>query len=186
MDIGIVASRYAKALLRFAMENKEEEVVYEEMKRLDETFRSTPALSATLQNPILKDEQKVSLICLGATLPTQTEVSATTARFVRLMVEKKRNALAHFMATSFITLYHQEKNVVNASLTVASPISSATSARIQQMVEARTGKRVLFEIKTNPSLEGGFVLEYDDYRMDASLRGQFQKLRRELGVLASN
>lgn len=182
MDIGIVASRYAKALLRFAMENKEEDVVYEEMKRLDENFRSTPELLSTLQNPILKDEQKVSLICLAATLAEKSEVTATTTRFVELMVDKKRNNLVHFIATSFIRLYHNEKNVAKASLTVASSISSATSARIQQIVEARTGKSVLFEIKKNPSIEGGFVLEYEDFRIDASLRGQFQKIRRELGV----
>ena len=45
MDIGIISSRYAKALYRFAGQNKEDAQVYSEMQCLDANFRKTKALS---------------------------------------------------------------------------------------------------------------------------------------------
>ena len=51
MDIGIISVRYAKALLQFALENKEEQTVYGEMKTLGETFRAVPALRQALITP---------------------------------------------------------------------------------------------------------------------------------------
>ena len=44
MNTGIVASRYAKALLYFATQNGEAEMVYAEMQQLDRNFRELPAL----------------------------------------------------------------------------------------------------------------------------------------------
>lgn len=178
MDIGIVASRYAKALLRFAMEKNEEKAVYAEMQRLDHSFRNVSALNTTLQNPILSHDQKVSLLCAACT--ESEEIAASTARFIRLVVEKKRADFMHFIATSFIHLYETEKHIVNARLTLSSPATEKIASRLQALVEARTHRKVHFDTKIDPSLEGGFILEYDDYRLDASLRGQFDKLRREL------
>ena len=44
MDIGIISIRYAKALLRFAIDNKEEERVYAEMETLAHSFLHIPRL----------------------------------------------------------------------------------------------------------------------------------------------
>ena len=43
MDLGIVSTRYAKALLLFAEQNKEEDKVYAETSVLAETFLHVPA-----------------------------------------------------------------------------------------------------------------------------------------------
>ena len=44
MDIGLVSTRYAKALLRFSEENKEESKVYQEMLTLSAAFIKVKAL----------------------------------------------------------------------------------------------------------------------------------------------
>ncbi|MBR4037690.1 MAG: F0F1 ATP synthase subunit delta, partial [Tidjanibacter sp.] len=48
------------------------------------------------------------------------------------------------------------------------------------IVEERTGG--VAEINTHilPSIEGGFVLQVDDLLLDASLKGQLEKIRKEL------
>ena len=51
MNTGIVAARYAKALLYFATQNGEAELVYAEMQQLDRNFRELQALRNIPNNP---------------------------------------------------------------------------------------------------------------------------------------
>ena len=46
MDIGIVSTRYAKALLGYAQGAGKEDIVYEELKNLTHNLESHPELSA--------------------------------------------------------------------------------------------------------------------------------------------
>ena len=58
MDLGIISMRYAKALLRFAEEHKEDKQVYDETAQLAETYLTVPALQQAMLNPVLTDAQK--------------------------------------------------------------------------------------------------------------------------------
>ena len=74
MDIGIVSMRYAKALLGYARSTGKEDVVYEEFKSLMRSLESHPELKVALQNPVVSDEEKFSLICaasVGKTTPSE-------------------------------------------------------------------------------------------------------------------
>lgn len=179
MDIGIVSSRYAKALYRFAEESKEEPQVYAEMKQLDRNFQAVAALSAALQNPVLSDKQKCNLL-QNAASTEKKGVTATVVRFIQLVVERKRADMMHFIATSYISIYEKAKNLITGSLVVAQPVSEEVAGRIQALVAARTKNKVNFNVYTDPAIGGGFILQYGDNRMDASIRGQIERLRREL------
>lgn len=97
MDIGIVASRYAKALLRFASDNQEEAQVYAEMQQLDQNFRGAHQMKSILNSPVLSEPQKIDLLCAAATAKGAHRVSQSTARFIELVVNKKRADLFHFL-----------------------------------------------------------------------------------------
>lgn len=179
MDIGIVSSRYAKALYRFAEENREAAQVYAEMKQLDRSFQTVEALSAALLSPVLSDVQKCSLL-QNAAGTDKSEVTATVVRFIQLVVGHNRADMMHFIANSYISIYERAKNLITGSLVVAQPISDEVAGRVQALVAARTKNKVNFNVYTDPAIGGGFILQYGDNRMDASIRGQFERLRREL------
>ena len=48
------------------------------------------------------------------------------------------------------------------------------------MVEAKTQGTVEFTTEVDPSIIGGFVLEYDTYRMDASVKTKLNRILSEL------
>lgn len=179
MDIGIISSRYAKTLLRFATDNGEEQKVYEEMQILAESFRRVPALQQALLNPVLTAEQKEALLVSAAA--GEKEPTASTRSFLRLVVANKRADLMTFVANTFVELYHREKHIIKGRLVVPTEVSEATAAKLRKMVEDRTQSHVEFTTEVNPAIGGGFVLEYDTYRLDASLRTQLAELRRNLG-----
>ena len=53
---------------------------------------------------------------------------------------------------------------------------------MRNIIEKKVGTpvNIEFEVEEDPEILGGFILEYDTYRLDASLRTQFNQLRREL------
>ena len=56
------ALRYAKALLNFALENKQEETVAIEMQTVLSIINESPELEAALDNPILSGSKKSTIM----------------------------------------------------------------------------------------------------------------------------
>ena len=48
------------------------------------------------------------------------------------------------------------------------------------MVESKTNGTVEFETVLNPDIIGGFILEYDTYRMDASVKAKLNSILQAL------
>jgi len=80
----------------------------------------------------------------------------------------------------FITLYRKQKNITRGKLTTASAVSSETEEKMKQMVESMTQGTVEFQTEVNPDIIGGFILEYDTYRMDASVKSKLNSILNQL------
>lgn len=178
MNIGIVSSRYAKALYRFAESNGTTEEVYAEMQQMASSFLHVKELANILQNPTLPKETKKAILVAAAN--TGNEVCTTTRKFISLCIAQKREELLHFIAQSYIHQYEVANNITGSSLTVARPVSEDIVKKFQKFVESRTENKVEMKVVVNPAIKGGFILQYDDNRLDASLNGQIQRIRRKL------
>jgi F-type H+-transporting ATPase subunit delta len=51
---------------------------------------------------------------------------------------------------------------------------------MKQMVASKTNAVVEFQTEVDPSLVGGFVLEYDTYRLDMSVKRQLNDILKQL------
>lgn len=176
MDVGIISVRYARALLKGSVQAHIEDTVYHEMRVLAQSFINVPQLRLTIDNPMLPKSRKNELLltaCGGSPC-------ALTQRFIQLVLKDDRETMIQFMANSFLTLYRKQKHIIRGKLTTAAPVSPDTEQRVRQLVESKTRGNVEFETEVNPDLIGGFVLEYDTYRMDASVK---QKLSAVLSQL---
>ena len=107
-------------------------------------------------------------------------VDSRTASFIALVLKEDRENVIQFMANSYVTLYRKQKNIIRGKLTTAVAVSPATEQKMRQMVEQKTKGTVEFETEVKPDIIGGFILEYDTYRLDASVQSQ---LRNVLNVL---
>ena len=174
MDIGIISSRYARALLSFAIENKEEQQVYAEMQHLGDCFVQLPKIQQTLQNPVISNDNKLKLL-LAATM-VKDEVSPSTSRFCQLIIAQNRCDIMQFVATSYIAQYRKHCGITKSRFIVPAPVSDATLARMKTIVQQAVNGQVEFETVVDATIGGGFILEYDTYRVDASLKTQLQKI----------
>ena len=135
------------------------------METLSNTFLKVQALQPALLNPILTDIQKNNLLvsaCVG-----NGTVTPSTQRFIQLVIERKRADMMLFIANAYITLYRKSKGIIKGCLTVPTEISENIQKRLQQIIESRTSSKVEFEVRVDEDIKGGFILDYDTYRLDA-------------------
>ena len=172
MDIGVISMRYARALLKSATDQKQEDAVYQEMMTVAKSYLDVPALRHTIDNPMLSKDKKEALLTIAAgEKPCQL-----TKAFIALVLKEDRENVMQFMANSYITLYRKQKNVIRGKLTTAARVSAQTEQKMRQMVESKTNGTVEFETEVNPDIIGGFILEYDTFRMDASVKSKLNNI----------
>ena len=177
MDIGVISVRYARALLKSATEAKIEAQVYQDMQLLAKSYIDVPALRQTIDNPMLAKEKKQMLLhtAIGG-----ERASALSKSFVALVLKEGRESMIQFMANSYVTLYRQQKNIILGKLTTATRVSATMEQKMRKVVEAKTQGTVEFETQVDPDIIGGFVLEYDTYRMDASVKSRLNDILQTL------
>jgi F-type H+-transporting ATPase subunit delta len=176
METGVIAVRYARALLKCATQAKIEKQVYQEMSTLVQSFIKVPELRFTIDNPMLEKDKK------GALLKTACggDVSQLTERFINLVLQEDRESAIHFMAASYTTLYRKQNNITMGRLITAVPVTTAIEKKMRQKVESRTNGTVEFQTEVNPEIIGGYILEYDTYRLDASIQNQLRAILAQL------
>ena len=176
MDIGVISVRYARALLKSATEAKIEDAVYTEMQQLAKSYVEVPQLRFTIDNPMLSKDKKEALL-LTAVGEKRSDLTKT---FIKLVLKEDRERVMQFIANSYVTLYRQQKNVIRGRLITAAAVSPATEQKMRQMVEGKTNGTVEFESEVDPDIIGGFILEYDTYRMDASVKTKLNSILTQL------
>ena len=176
MDIGVISVRYARALIKSALSMKLEDQVYQEMQTLFQSYIDVPELRFTIDNPMLGKDKKLALL----TTALGKESSELSKKFLALVMKEDRESTLQFMAASYITLYRKQKNIIRGKLTTATAVDPQTEAKMRKMVEQRTQGTVEFKTEVNPDIIGGFILEYDTYRMDASVKTKLKNILTQL------
>ena len=168
--------RYARALLKSATDQKLDEQVYQDMITLAKSYIEVPQLRQTIDNPMLAKDQKQVLLETAS----GSQACQLTKAFIALVLKEDRGNMMQFMANSYVTLYRKQKNIIRGKLTTAARVSAATEQKMRQMVESQANGTVEFETEVNPDIIGGFILEYDTFRMDASVKSKLNNILQTL------
>ncbi len=176
MDAGIISMRYAKALLGYAEDTKSEDSLYAEMTLLAAAYRRFPDFRTVLDNPVLNEAEKTELLKSA----TGGKPSGEYLRFVQLVLRHKRENHLQTMALLFIDLYRKKKHIVVGSLTTATPVDQQTEERMRKVLLQDQEGTLEFSTHVDPEILGGFVFDYDTYRLDASIATQLKRIKNQL------
>ena len=177
MNNGKISIRYAKALLSSAKEAKVEEQVYSEMTTLESAFAQIQLLKQAMTNPTLTKEEKIKLL----NSVFNNKASKLTQGFITLVVENGREDYFHRIALSFQELYRKDKNIVVTHLTTALELDEPLKKKIINSVEEQENSKVELRTEVNPDIIGGYILDIDGKRLDASIIRQLSKLYKYAG-----
>ncbi len=171
-----IARPYAKALLDFALENKQEDQVFADMQLVENTCRNSRELLAMLKSPIIRAKQKLNVI----NALFQDRITEISTRFLSIILQKGRDAWMPEIAAQYVAEYKKFKGIMSSELTTATGISNESREEIIRMLKEFSGKEIEMSEKTDPALIGGFVLRFEDKRYDTSVRTQLNELKSEL------
>jgi F-type H+-transporting ATPase subunit delta len=172
-----LASRYAQSILDLAIERKELELVFNDMKFCEQTLKASRELVVMFKNPIIPADKKKSIVAkvFG------DKVSALTISFFNIMISKKREAYLDEIIFSFIHQYNKYKHITPVRVVTASKPTQQFLDAVSDKLKKEAGLEVLqMSVETDESLIGGFVVQYYDKMIDASIIKDIKHLRKEL------
>lgn len=149
--------------------------VAQELADFSAAVGEVPELRAVLRNPELDPATKAAVV--GDVIGDADEL---LRNFMQLAAEKGRIGEIQEIARELDRLLAVEEGRLDVELTTAFELSDEEASAILEQIQEASGRKVEATRKVDPDLIGGFVLQAGSMRVDASVRGRIQGLRREL------
>lgn len=170
-----VAMPYAKSLISLAVEKGKLDEVNKDIEYLKELMRISPEFKMVLSSPVIKADKKVTI--LGAV--TNGKIGTITSGFFQLLLRKSRENVLPEIVTAFKEQYNVIMGINKVVFKTPHPISDAQKAMVIKKLTEETGMtNIELETKVDESLIGGFILEYDNKVVDASLKYDLKTIRK--------
>ncbi len=178
MNEGLIPRRYAKAIYQFALEKGQTERLYAMMQSVVSGFASEGTLQQVMANPFVSDSDKSSLLM---TASGATAADTTFADVVKLLSRNKRLSMVRDIALSYLEIYREANNIYLVDITTATELPQATLDRLKKVVESHLGGGTMeFSWHIDESVIGGFVININSERLDASVSNELKQLRLKL------
>jgi F-type H+-transporting ATPase subunit delta len=173
-----VAERmYARALFEAAEEHGRVDEVKRDLDAFAEAVDSSAELSQFLANPQVDPGAKAGV--LGELSAGADEL---VQNFLRLTAEKGRSGQIPAIRDEFQALVDRAQGRVAVELTTAFELSEDEASAIVAKIEQASGRTVEATRNVDPDLVGGMILQAGSLRVDASVRGRLERLRRQLAT----
>ena len=155
MDAGMITSRYAQALYLFACETNEEKRVYDDASALKRAVHLKEDVEGCIER-----------------------LSEPMQRFLALVIRNKRVEYLPAIMHDYRVLYRKKKGITRAWLTTATE-NPELADKLAQLMKLQGFTEIDFKTEVNPDLIGGFVVQVEDKRLDASIASQLRDIRKE-------
>ncbi|MBR6930127.1 MAG: F0F1 ATP synthase subunit delta [Bacteroidales bacterium] len=177
MDNGKISVRYARALLHFAVEQGCEQEVYNGLTRLVHNYMlAISQFNEVLSDPIVTKADKVKLLEMAVGEPLHDCLK----QFITFVSEQHREDKMPVIAMKFMEMYRMKHNILSTNVTTATELPEATYDKIKAFIKQTFNAEAEIDVKIDPSLIGGFILDIEHTRMDASVAGQLNALKNKL------
>jgi F-type H+-transporting ATPase subunit delta len=171
-----LAGRYAKSLIDLAIEQNQLDVVYKDMQYLQAVCKSSLEFVNVLRSPVISADKKLKILAAV----TESNVGPLVSMFNKLLVSKTREEYLPEIVTAFIEQYNHLKGIHTVKLTTATPISEELKQSIVGKIKAETSlQQIELETTVKESLIGGFVLEFNNNLVDASIERDLRDIKKQ-------
>jgi F-type H+-transporting ATPase subunit delta len=173
------ADRYARSIFEIAEEKEQGETVVRELETLSEALVKQPRFLAILNNPMVKRDEKRSLIhkAIGA------KASPLVERFLALLIRKGRIELFGDIVERLHDLLNKRKGIQEVTITSARKMDPTTAGALKATLEKLTGGSILIDAAVDPRLLGGAQVRLGNRLVDGSLRTKLDALESRLRIL---
>ena len=170
-----VASRYAKSLLKIAIEENSLEELHNDMILVNGVCTQNHDLVLLLKSPIVRTDKKKAILAeiFGK------NISKMSNAFLSIILTKRREGLLADIADAFIDIYKSHNNITSASITTAVALSKDQKTKIIDLLLTEKSDNVELKEVVNPDIIGGMIVRIGDKQVDESIRRKLSNLEME-------
>ena len=171
-----LAGRYAKSLIDLAAERNQLEQVHDDIQYLLAVSKNSKEFVNLMQSPVIAPEKKAQIL----EAVTKGKVSEMTSAFLRLLITKNREFFIVEIVNGFIEQYNAIKGIHKVKLTTAVPVSDEVKRTIVEKIKKDTSlQKIELESIVKEELIGGFVLEFNNNLVDASVARDLRDVKKQ-------
>jgi F-type H+-transporting ATPase subunit delta len=168
---------YSRAIVDVALETGSEPAVTKDLMVYRQIFLEVPEVVAALQNPAIPKSAKERVL---SALMEMYPVAATTGNFMRVLLDHNRFAYFGEIVDCYLRILDERNGIVPALATVASPLTEAQAEGLRKDISGAIGHEVKLEVRPDPGLIGGVVLQLGSTVYDGSVRKHLENIRQRL------
>ena len=167
---------YGGSLYDLAAEENLTGEILGQMEQIRTLLRENPEYERLLSEPSIPQMERNGMI--EAAFGGQAQ--RYLVNFMKLMCEK--NLLGEYSGCLevFKQRYYEDHHITEAVVTSVCPLSEEQQARLKEKLEAISGKEIMMELKTDPSVLAGVRVELDGKLFDGTVKGRLAELSRRI------
>ncbi len=177
MTLQSIARRYAGALFVVTMKNGSLDAAFAGLSAFAALVSGSAELSKVLSSPAVPASKKRAL---AETLAAQLGVSPEVSRLLGVMGDRDRLGLVAAVASAFEARVMQERQILQADVTTAVPLTSERAAALAAALGRATGGTVKIDAHVDPSIVGGVVARVGSTVFDGSVTRQLEIMKTQL------
>ncbi len=176
MIVSKAAYRYAVAFFDLAQEKGLTDVVAKDFAGIANAIEKSEELKNFLNAFLISSERKVQAL----KSIFSGKVDSLTLDLLLFLEKKGRLNIAQATINEFTKLHDNLKNVQRVKLITAYEMDKAQLMSIEKRLEEKLNKKIVAEVKVEPSLIGGFKIKVGDQVHDLSVATQLNKLMKSI------
>jgi F-type H+-transporting ATPase subunit delta len=171
---GVIAKRYATALLELGSESDQLDKLVDEIARAADAYDSSVELRSAFDNPLIPIAAKKAIL---SDVAERLSLGPVARSFLGLLVDRRRIRALPPIATRLRAMADLKRGITRAEVLTALPLPEEYFDKLQRELERITGQKVALDRKLDASLISGVLVRIGDTIYDGSLVARLKQLK---------
>ena len=177
MSQGLIARRYAKALVNLAENEKDLDNTGIHLHSITEVYLENSELRQVLSDAKVSSGVKLEII---KDLLSKIKVSKLVDTFIRYILAKRRIDFLPDIERAFNLLLQERLGRIEAKVTTASELPKDTVKKLVDAISSYSGKEIEVNVTIDPSIIGGVITRIGSTVIDGSIQTYLNQIRKSI------
>ncbi|MGB1360802.1 MAG: ATP synthase F1 subunit delta [Alphaproteobacteria bacterium] len=172
-----IAKRYATALFKLSMDNKNLDKVVADVDALTNAFSENEEFSRIIKSPALKIDEAAAVL---SQVLTKLNSGDELKGLAKTVCENRRQFAMEAVLAQFKQLVDDHNGVVNAEVVSAVELKADQLKSVEGVIADAVGGDVRVSYVVKPAIVGGLIVKIGSKMIDASVQTKLDKLKLEM------
>jgi len=177
-----LARVYAEALLHVATQQNQAEAVGDELAAVVEMAARHPQIGRFFGNPTISRRRRDPVLAAGL----EGNTSPLVRNFIGVLNQNGRLGLLRAVAAAYRDLLDVRAGRVRVTVRSAVPLTDEQQQELRSTLAAALRREPVLDMRTDPNLLGGMVVQVGDKVYDTSVRARLEAFRTQLMARSFN